>query len=66
MFGFGLLHMVLFWGLIVAAIVMLVKAARGGRDPVTVRPALTRLEERYTRGEIDRGEFERRKLDIER
>ncbi|WP_139249156.1 SHOCT domain-containing protein [Modicisalibacter ilicicola] len=66
MVGFGLLHMALFWGLIGAAIVILVRAARGDREGVAVPSKLTRLEERYARGEIDRGEFERGKLDIER
>ncbi|MDO8207383.1 MAG: SHOCT domain-containing protein [Gallionella sp.] len=61
--GFGML---LFWGLLIAAIVMLVKCSRGGgacgqRD----KSALDILKERYARGEIERDEFEQKKRDLQ-
>lgn len=64
--GFGLLHMALFWGLIGAAIVLLVRTASGGREPGAAPSALAVLSERYAPGEIDRGEFEQRKTDLKR
>lgn len=63
--GFGML---LFWGLLIAAIVMLVKCSRGSgtcgkrdRD----KSALDVLKERYARGEIERDEFEQKKRDLQ-
>jgi len=61
---FGLMHM-LWWVLIIAGIVVLVRWAfggdiRGGRH-VTESRALEILHERYARGEINREEYEERK-----
>lgn len=63
--GFGML---IFWGLLIVAIVMLVRCFGGsgicektGRD----KPSLDLLKERYARGEIEREEFEQKKRDLE-
>lgn len=66
--GFGMIGMVLFWILVVLAIVLLVKwisASASGSSPPPAKSALDILKERYARGEIDQPEFEekRRALD---
>lgn len=52
--------MLLFWTLIIAAVVVVVRGLSGGR----ARTALDILGERYARGEIDKGEFERKRHDL--
>lgn len=62
---FGLMH-VLWWILIVVAIVVLIRGI-GGRHaprPPSEDRALAILRERYARGEIDKTEFENRKRDL--
>lgn len=72
--GFGLLFMILFWGLVILGIVVLVRwlvqqsQPRRERDEPASPPEKTPLEivrERYARGEIDREEYERMKRDLE-
>ena len=63
--GFGML---LFWGLLIAAIVMLVRCFSGSglcEKPDREKSALDLLKERYARGEIERDEFEQKKRDLE-
>jgi len=58
---------ILFWILVIAAIVMLVRYAMGRemRMPADRRsPGLDVLEERYARGEISREEYHQKKQDI--
>ena len=54
--------MLLFWGLIIAAIVVLARgfgARTGGSEPrLREKTALDILGERYARSEIDKSEFE--------
>ena len=66
--GFGGIGMILFWGLIIFAVVMLARgvggwssggARRGGESS-----ALEILRERYAKGEIDQAEFEQKKRDL--
>jgi putative membrane protein len=63
---FGMLMMILFWGGVIAAIVLLVRwlgtgsSATNAPAPIQGR-ALEILKERFARGEIDREEFEERK-----
>lgn len=60
--GFGLLHMLLFWGLIILVIVALVKWLRiPAGNP---RTALEILQERYARGDIEREEYQRKAADL--
>jgi putative membrane protein len=64
MFGIG--HL-LWWGVLILAIVVsvrwLVRSERAGEVGDT-GPALSILNERYARGEIDKAEFDRLKRDI--
>ncbi|TDY02831.1 SHOCT domain-containing protein [Thiohalophilus thiocyanatoxydans] len=67
--GFGWIVMILFWLLILAGLIAIVKWLIGGPETnVPLPPSKTArqiLEERYARGEIDREEFEQKKRDIE-
>lgn len=65
---FGLVHMVLWWFLIILGIVVLVRwligsGGTGSRVGGSDR-ALSILRERYARGEIDKAEFEARERDL--
>ena len=72
--GYGLwgggmgIGMLLFWGLIIAAIVVLVRgfgARSGGGEPrLREKTALDILRERYAKGEIDKTEFEQKRSDL--
>lgn len=65
--GLGMIHIVLFWILIILGIVALVRWLSG--SPSDSRPRektpLDILKERYARGEIEREEFEQKKRDLE-
>ncbi|WP_205596195.1 SHOCT domain-containing protein [Modicisalibacter sp. 'Wilcox'] len=63
---FGGAMMVIFWGLVIALIVMLVMRLAGSRAHAhsAHKDAMELLRERYARGEIDRREFEARKRDL--
>jgi putative membrane protein len=63
---FGIVHMVLWWFLIILGIVVLAKwlfggggSRAGGEDR-----ALAILRERFARGEIDKAEFDARRRDL--
>ncbi len=63
--GFGML---LFWGLAIAVVAILIRAAWGPRDippPPKEKSALDILNERYARGEIEREEYEQKKRDLQ-
>ena len=65
--GMGI-GMLLFWGLLIAGIVMLLRCSRGaghGGKRDREKSALDILKERYARGEIERDEFEQKKRDLE-
>ena len=67
--GIGMgIGMLFFWGLIIAAIVVLVRgfgAKSGGGEPrLREKTALDILGERYARGEIDKAEFEEKRRDL--
>lgn len=66
-FGGGVM-MLLFWGLVIAAIVVLVKwlIDSQGKSRRRTRDAMDILRERFASGEIDEEEFERRKKALER
>jgi putative membrane protein len=64
---FHLIVPILFWALIITAVIMLVRYANGWREHSfrTAQPgALNVLEERYARGEINRDEYLQKKRDI--
>jgi len=63
--GIGMmLMMVVFWGVVVAGIVVASRWLAGQtREPRSDR-ALEVLRERYARGEIDKDEFEAKKRDL--
>jgi putative membrane protein len=61
-FGLGLLHMVVFWGLVIAALAGLLGwLGRGKRDES--RP-LDIAKARYARGELTREQFEQLKREL--
>lgn len=63
--GFGML---LFWGLLIAGIVMLVRCSWGSGDcgkSERGESALDILKQRYARGEIEKDEFEQKKRDLQ-
>lgn len=69
MMGFGFFGMILFWVLVVAGVVALVRLLFGwgprGLPPAPRgQTALDVLAERYARGEIDRAEFEQKRRDL--
>lgn len=66
---FGVVHMVLWWALLILGIVVLVKwlavgfrSARGAQ--ASESRALEVLKERYARGEIGKEEFDQKKRDL--
>ena len=69
--GMGWMHMIfmiVFWGLVIVALVFLIKwlagSTRGDIQRSGKPRALDILEERYARGEIDKTEFEEKKKDL--
>ena len=62
--GLGMVHMLLFWILVILGIVVLTRwLASGSRDELLPR-AIDILKARYAKGEITREQFEQLKRDI--
>ncbi len=62
---FGWLFMLLFWGLIIVAIIALVKWFNQSSGHSSGNRSLEIHKQRYARGEIDHAEFERKKQELE-
>lgn len=63
--GLGMLFMMLvFWGVVITAVVILLRWLTGSGRPSRRDAAMEILRERYARGEIDRQEFEARRRDL--
>jgi putative membrane protein len=63
----GIIHMLLWWILIIVAIVALIRwvtHTSANREPPRENRALEVLKERYARGEIGKEEFEQKKRDL--
>jgi putative membrane protein len=63
--GFGWIFMILFWVLVILAIVALAKWLSSTRDVGSARRPLDILQERYARGEITRDQYEQMRRDLE-
>ncbi|MDX9914152.1 MAG: SHOCT domain-containing protein [Candidatus Moranbacteria bacterium] len=72
-FGFGWIFMLLFWGLIVWAIIVLAKNLANGnccgtkqnKDGQNEGNAINILKERYAKGELSKEDFDRMKNDLQ-
>ena len=67
--GFGWLWMALWWVLIIAGIVALVRwlsVRRAEDEKPAANSALDLLKERYARGELDHDTYEKMRRDLER
>jgi putative membrane protein len=65
--GFGWIFMLLFWGIVILGIVTLVRWLAQSRPGSTgEKTPLDILKERYARGEIDREEYEQKRVDLEK
>ncbi|EKD46746.1 MAG: hypothetical protein ACD_67C00084G0002 [uncultured bacterium] len=68
-FGFGWIFTIVFWTLIIWAIVVIVKAVSGKNGSGWMKnqedSAMKILKDRYAKGEIGKEEFEQKKKDIE-
>lgn len=67
--GFGALHMWLYWAVLILIVIALVKwvfgvPGRGESGRHGESRALELLKERYARGEIGKEEFEQRRRDL--
>ena len=63
--GLGLVHMVVFWGLVILMLAALVKwLAGGGAASPGPENAMEILKKRYAKGDITREEYERMKCDL--
>jgi putative membrane protein len=64
MMGIGLFGMILFWGLLIAGTVFLIRWFIGETVIKREDSALEILKKRYARGEINKQEFDERKRDL--
>lgn len=65
--GFGFIFMLLWWILIIAGIVALIRwlTSQSHETHTSAKSALNIVQERYAKGEIDKKEFEEKKKDLE-
>ena len=62
--GLGLVHMVLFWVLVILALIGLVKWLAPGAPPLSEQRAIDILKARYAKGELTREQFEQLKREL--
>ena len=62
--GLGMVHMLLFWVLVILGIVALTRWLAGGPKSDGPARAIDILKARYARGEITKEQFEQMKRDI--
>lgn len=62
--GLGMVHMLLFWALVILGIVALTRWLAGGPGSDGPARAIDILRARYARGEITKEQFEQMKRDI--
>jgi putative membrane protein len=63
--GLGLVHMLLFWVLVILGIVALVRWLTGGAGPGAGGRALEILKERYAKGELTREQYEQMRKELQ-
>lgn len=64
MWGFGLIHMLLIWAVVIGGFVWIARTI-GRHRHVASDSALELLRRRYAAGEVDREEFNARRRDLE-
>ena len=62
--GLGMVHMLLFWVLVILGIVVLTRWLAGGPRDQVLPSAIDILKARYAKGEITREQFEQMKRDL--
>ena len=62
--GLGLVHMLLFWALVILVLGALVKWLAGDGRPFSEQRAIDILKARYAKGELTREQFEQLKRDL--
>jgi len=63
--GMGGIFMVLFWIVVIVAVVLAIRWAGGNNAAPRTGTPLDILKERYARGEIDKKEFDKKKRGLE-
>ncbi len=62
--GLGLVHMLLFWGLVILGLVAIVKWLSAGAAPFDATRAIDILKARYARGDLTREQFDQMRRDL--
>jgi len=57
--GFGMIFMFLFWGLIIALVIMLIRQAGSKTNSSKDESPVNIVKQRYAKGEISKEEFDR-------
>jgi len=57
--GFGMIFMFLFWGLIIALVIMLIRQAGSKTNSSKDESPVNIVKQRYAKGEISKQEFDR-------